>query len=44
MHLHVGVLEGIKVFAYVIFFGAIWRIIAGMNSTNAVGQGMSFIF
>jgi len=44
MHIHLGALHGLTIFASVLFFGFFWRILAGMNADNAVGQAMSFIY
>lgn len=44
MHLHIGILEAVRVFLEVIIIGFFWRVIAGHNANNAVGQGMAFIY
>lgn len=44
MHIHVGALDAVKVFLYVVVVGFFWRIVAGMMSDNAVGQAMSFLY
>lgn len=44
MHLHVGVIHAVTVFASVIFIGFFWRLIAAHNSQNSLGQAMSFIY
>ena len=44
MHLHVGIVHAIGVFASVLFLGFFWRLMAAHNSQNAVGQAMSFIY
>jgi hypothetical protein len=44
MHIHVGILHAIGVFLSVVIIGFFWRIVAGMNADNPVGQAMSFIY
>lgn len=44
MHVHLGVLHYLSIFAAVVVVGFFWRIIAGLNKDNAVGQAMSFIY
>lgn len=44
MHIHVGALDAVKVFLYVIIVGFFWRVVAGMLSDNPIGQAMSFLF
>jgi hypothetical protein len=44
MHIHLGILHGAIIFASVIIYGFFWRLIAGHNSDNSVGQAMSFIY
>lgn len=44
MHIHVGALDAIKVFLYVVIVGFFWRIIAGLMSGNSLGQAMAFLY
>lgn len=44
MHLHIGLLHAVGIFASVVVVGFFWRVIAGLNADNAVGQAMSFIY
>lgn len=44
MHVHLGVLHAVGVFLSVVVVGFFWRIIAGWNADNSVGQAMSFIY
>lgn len=44
MHIHVGLAQGAIVFAYVLIFGTVWRLVAAHNAGNNVGQAMSFMF
>jgi hypothetical protein len=44
MHIHIGALDAIKVFLYVIIVGFFWRIVAGMMSDSPVGQAMSYLY
>lgn len=44
MHIHVGALDAVKVFLYVIIVGFFWRVIAGYLSDNPIGQGMAFLY
>jgi hypothetical protein len=44
MHIHVGALDAVKVFMYVIVVGFFWRIIAGYFSDSPVGQAMAFLY
>lgn len=44
MHVHLGVIHAVTTFACVIVIGFFWRLIAGHNSQNAVGQAMAFVY
>lgn len=44
MHIHLGLIHALGVFASVVAIGFFWRLIAAHNSDNAVGQAMSFIY
>lgn len=44
MHLHLGVLHAIGVFASVVVVGFFWRVLAAHNADNSFGQAMSFIY
>lgn len=44
MHLHIGALHALGIFASVIFVGFFWRLLAGANADNALGQAMAFIY
>lgn len=44
MHIHLGVLQALVVFADVVVIGFFWRIIAGLNHHNDLGKAMSFIY
>lgn len=44
MHIHVGFLHALGIFASVIVFGFFWRVLAAHNGDNALGQAMAFIY
>jgi len=44
MHIHIGVLHAVGIFASVVIIGFFWRVVAGMNAGNKLGQAMSFIY
>lgn len=44
MHVHLGALHAFTVFASVIVIGFFWRLVAGMNKDNSIGQAMSFVY
>lgn len=44
MHIHLGLLHAVGVFASVIVIGFFWRVVAAHNKDNSVGQAMSFIY
>lgn len=44
MHVHLGVMHLVTAFLGVIVIGFFWRIVAGMNAENALGQAMSFVY
>jgi hypothetical protein len=44
MHVHVGAVEALTVFAYIVIFGFIWRSLAAKWSTKPIGQAMAFIY
>lgn len=44
MHIHLGVLHALGIFASVVVVGFFWRVIAGHNANNSLGQAMSFIY
>ena len=44
MHIHIGVVQALTAFLSVVVLGFFWRIVAGLNADNAVGQAMSFIY
>ena len=44
MHVHLGILEAVRVFLYVIVIGFFWRTIAAHNHDNDVGQAMAFLY
>jgi hypothetical protein len=44
MHVHMGILHSVVIFASVIVWGFFWRVLAAHNAGNALGQGMSFIY
>lgn len=44
LHIHVGALDGAKVFLYVLIFGFFWRVITGLLSDSPIGQGMAFLY
>jgi len=44
MHIHIGILHAIGVFASVVVIGFFWRLIAAHNSDNSVGQAMLFVY
>lgn len=44
MHVHIGVLQGFIVFAFVLLFGTGWRLIALHLSQTPIGQAMAFMY
>lgn len=44
MHIHVGAMDALCTFAYIIVFAYIWRALSAHWADNPVGQAMSFIF
>lgn len=44
MHIHLGIVEGLRVFAYVLVAGFFWRLISAHLSDTSTGQAMSFIY
>ncbi len=44
MHIHLGILHAVGVFASVVVIGFFWRVVAAHNANNSVGQAMSFIY
>lgn len=44
MHVHLGALDAIKVFLYVIVVGFFWRMIAGKLSDGPIGQAMAILY
>jgi len=44
MHIHIGLVQLLTTFAYVIIVGFFWRIAAGYWSDNALGQAMAFVY
>lgn len=44
MHLHMGVLHAVTVFASVIIVGFFWRVVAAYNANNSFGQAMAFLY
>jgi hypothetical protein len=44
MHIHIGALDMVKVFLYVVIVGFFWRVIAGKLSDNPIGQAMAFLY
>jgi len=44
MHIHMGIIHALVIFANVIIVGFFWRIVAAHNAANSVGQAMSFLF
>jgi hypothetical protein len=44
MHIHIGALDMLKVFLYVVIIGFFWRVVAGLMSDNPVGQAMAFLY
>lgn len=44
MHIHLGVVHAVGIFASVIVVGFFWRLLAAHNADNALGQAMSFIY
>lgn len=43
MHVHVGALEGLTVFAYVIILAFFWHTVSAHYSDTPVGKAMAFI-
>jgi len=44
MHIHVGALDALKVFLYVIIVGFFWRVAAAQLSDNPIGQAMAYLY
>lgn len=44
MHVHLGLLHAVGVFASVIVIGFFWRLVAAHNAENSIGQAMLFIY
>ena len=44
MHIHIGVLHALGIFASVVIVGFFWRTVAGLNAQNKLGQAMSYIY
>lgn len=44
MHIHVGTLDALVVFAYLIIFGFIWHSASAKWSDRPIGQAMAFVF
>lgn len=44
MHVHIGLLELLKVWAYIIIGGFFWRMLAMRYSDTPVGQAMGFVY
>lgn len=44
MHVHIGVVHGMTIFASVIVFGFFWRLISFRYADTPLGQGMAFIY
>ncbi len=44
MHIHIGLLDAVRIFLEVIVIGFFWRLLAAHQSDNALGQAMSFIY
>lgn len=44
MHIHIGVLFGLSVFANVLIFGFFWRFLAMKYHNTPLGQAMAFVY
>jgi len=44
MHIHVGVLAALNIFAHVIVIGFFWRLVALLYADTAWGQAMALIY
>jgi hypothetical protein len=44
MHVHIGALDAIKVFLYVVIVGFFWRTTAAALSDTPVGQAMAYLY
>jgi hypothetical protein len=44
MHIHVGILHAVTIFASVIIVGFFWRLAAIYWSDSPVGQAMAFVY
>ena len=44
MHVHIGLLHVLTVFASVIVVGFFWRLAASRYSDTAIGQAMAFVY
>lgn len=44
MHVHLGALHALVVFANVVIVGFLWRVVAAHLSQYPIGQAMAFIY
>jgi hypothetical protein len=44
MHMHVGAVAALTVFAYVLILGFLWRTLASTLSDSPIGQAMAYIY
>lgn len=44
VHIHLGPVEVVRVFAIVLLAGTLWRIVAGWLRETAIGQAMAFMY
>lgn len=43
-HIHLGFIDGVKVFAVVVIYGFFWRTLASIWHANAFGRAMAFVY
>lgn len=43
-HLHVGALDALVVFAYLLIFGFLWRTASALLADRPIGEAMAFIY
>lgn len=44
MHLHVGLIDALKVFSSVIIIGFFWRLLASTYADTSFGKAMAFVY
>jgi len=44
MHVHIGALDAVKGFLYVVIVGFFWRTTAALLSDTTIGQAMAYLY